>query len=156
MADGSGKSFAEQVQSALKAVSEVKGLAFHSLLSSERVKAALDVSGVNLRSIKCSLGMKQLNCKTPDMVQKELWMYLLVYNLLRERMAQAAARHQQQPRWVSFQSSKTLILAFIPALKRATTELREALEQELQRCMARCQVGDRPGRKEPRAVKKRE
>ena len=36
------------------------------------------------------------------MVRKELWMHLLAYNLIRVRMAQAAALHGATPRCLQF------------------------------------------------------
>ena len=48
---------------------------------------------LDLRSIKCVLGMHHLSCRSPQMVRKELWTHLLAYNLIRVRMAQAAALH---------------------------------------------------------------
>jgi len=42
---------------------------------------------VDIRSIKISMQMDILRCKTPNMVHKELWTHLLAYNLLRTVMA---------------------------------------------------------------------
>jgi IS4 transposase len=80
-------------------------------LFSERWHCELD-----LRSIKQSLGMNHLSCKSPEMVRKELWMHLLAYNLIRLRMSQAAAVHGVMPRRLSFSRSKTLIHNFGPHL----------------------------------------
>lgn len=45
---------------------------------------------VDFRNLKTTMGMDVLSCKTPDMIEKEIWIYLLVYNLIRSLMAQAA------------------------------------------------------------------
>jgi hypothetical protein len=111
---------------------------------------------LDLRSIKRALGMHHLRCKTPDMVRKELWTYLLAYNLIRVRMAQAAAVHGVMPRKLSFTAAKNHIHNFAPHLKTASDADRQHLETELLRAIAHCRVGNRPGRKELRAVKKRE
>jgi hypothetical protein len=111
---------------------------------------------LDLRSIKRALGMHHLCCKTPDMVRKELWTYLLAYNLIRVRMAQAAAIHGVMPRKLSFTAAKNHIHNFAPYLKTASDADRQRFETELLRAIAHCRVGNRPGRKEPRAVKKRE
>ena len=111
---------------------------------------------LDLRSIKRALGMHHLRCKTPDMVRKELWTYLLAYNLIRVRMAQAAAVHGVMPRKLSFTAAKNHIHNFAPHLRTASEADRRRLETELLRAIARCRVGNRPGRKEPRAVKKRD
>lgn len=47
---------------------------------------------VDLRSLKTSLGMDVLHCKSVDGVTKELWMFVLVYNLVRLVMLEAAYR----------------------------------------------------------------
>jgi hypothetical protein len=111
---------------------------------------------LDLRSIKRALGMHHLRCKTPEMVRKELWTYLLAYNLIRVRMAQAAAVHGLMPRKQSFTAAKNHIHNFAPHFVTASEAGRQRLEIELLRAIARCRVGKRPGRKEPRAVKKRE
>ena len=46
---------------------------------------------VDLRSIKSTMKMGVLRCKTPAMVEKEVWAHLLAYNLLRTVMAVAAS-----------------------------------------------------------------
>ncbi len=111
---------------------------------------------LDLRSIKRSLGMHHLRCKTPDMVRKELSTYLLAYNLIRVRMAQAAAVHGVLPRKLSFTAAKNHIHNFAPYQNVASEADYRRLEFELLFAISRCRVGDRPGRKEPRAVKKRE
>ena len=46
---------------------------------------------LDLRSIKVTLQMDVLRCKTPELVRKEIWTHVLAYNLIRTVMAQAAA-----------------------------------------------------------------
>jgi hypothetical protein len=111
---------------------------------------------LDLRSIKRTLGMHHLRCKTPEMVRKEMWTYLLAYNLIRVRMAQAAAVHGIMPRKLSFSAAKTFMDDFATALRNARDSDYARLEAELLKAIAHCQVGNRPGRKEPRATKKRE
>ena len=111
---------------------------------------------LDLRSVKSSLGMNMLKCKTPEMVRKELWTYLLAYNIIRARIAHVAREHNQHPRKLSFQSAKTFMLAFLPAQERACPEVADRLETELNKAISRGRVGNRPGRKEPRARKKRD
>jgi hypothetical protein len=111
---------------------------------------------LNLRSLKQSLGMRRLKCKTPSMVRKELWTYLLAYNLVRVRMAQAGAVHGTLPRQLSFTAAKTHIHNFAVPMQAASKADHDRLEAELLKAIATCRVGTRPGRKEPRAVKKRQ
>ena len=111
---------------------------------------------LDLRSIKRSLGMHHLRCKTPEMIRKEMWTHLLAYNLIRVRMAQAAVVHGLTPRNLSFSAAKSLIQEFSTLLKKAREPEVARIEGELLKAIAKCKVGNRPGRKEPRAVKKRE
>jgi len=53
---------------------------------------------LDLRNIKTTLGMERLSCRTPAMAIKEIWVYLLAYNLIRLMMAQAALLTHRVPR----------------------------------------------------------
>jgi hypothetical protein len=110
---------------------------------------------LDLRSIKRVLGMHHLHCRSPQMVRKELWTHLLAYNLIRIRMAQAAAIHGPMPRTLSFSTAKILIHSFAPRLSTSCGDEHRRLEARLLAAIAQSRVGERPGRKEPRAVKKR-
>ena len=111
---------------------------------------------LDLRSLKQALGLRRLRCKTPAMARKELWVYLLAYNLIRVRMAQAAAVHGRAPRTLSFTAAKTHIHNFAVHLQKASPAEQARLERALLKAIAASRVGQRPGRKEPRAVKKRQ
>ena len=50
---------------------------------------------LDLRSIKVTLQMDMLRCKTPELVRKEIWTHVLAYNLIRTVMAQAASQRRQ-------------------------------------------------------------
>ena len=63
---------------------------------------------LDLRNIKTTLGMERLSCQTPAMATKEIWVYLLAYNLIRLMMAQAAELAQCLPRELSFKHSVQL------------------------------------------------
>jgi hypothetical protein len=45
---------------------------------------------LDLRNIKTTLGMETLRCMTPQMNEKEMWVYFLAYNLIRLMMCEAA------------------------------------------------------------------
>ena len=111
---------------------------------------------LDLRCLKQALGMRRLHCKTPAMVRKELWVYLLAYNLVRVRMAQAAAVHDRLPRCLSFTAAKTHIHNFAPHMSGASQPDHDRLENELLKAIATGHIVSRPDRKEPRAVKKRQ
>ncbi|HEV3311006.1 MAG TPA: IS4 family transposase [Chloroflexota bacterium] len=110
---------------------------------------------VDIRSIKSVMHMDILRCKTPEMVRKEIWAHLLAYNLLRTVMAVAAAENGLEPRQVSFKGAKQAVTAFAPKLEAARPKARPALIDALLAVIAYHRVGDRPGRWEPRARKRR-
>jgi hypothetical protein len=110
---------------------------------------------VDIRSIKSVMRMDVLRCKTPEMVEKEIWAHLLAYNLLRTVMAVAAAEAGIEPRAVSFKGAKQAVTAFAPKIEAARPEDRAALVDALLAVVACHRVGDRPGRWEPRARKRR-
>jgi len=111
---------------------------------------------LNLRSLKIALQMDILRGLTPEMVRKELWGHLLVYNLVRALMAQAARATGLLPREVSFTGALQTFNAFRPLLQVARSEA-EALRLWLVMIWAigQHEVGDRPDRYEPRKVKRR-
>jgi hypothetical protein len=110
---------------------------------------------VDIRSIKSTMQMDVLRCKTPEMVRKEIWAHLLAYNLLRTVMAAAAAEHGIEPRQVSFKGAKQAVMAFAPKIEAARPKERARLIDVLLTAVAYHRVGDRPGRWEPRARKRR-
>src|SRR5215470_2825090 len=110
---------------------------------------------VDIRAIKATMQMDVLRCQSPEMIEKEIWAHLLAYNLLRTVMAVAAAEHGIGPREVSFKGAKQVVTAFAPKIEAARSEERAALIDALLRVIAYHRVGDRPGRWEPRARKRR-
>jgi hypothetical protein len=110
---------------------------------------------VDIRSIKSTMQMDILRCKTPDMVHKEIWTHLLAYNLLRTVMAVAANENDIEPRKVSFKGAKQALTAFAPKIEAARPENRAALIDAMLTTIAYHRVGGRPDRWEPRARKRR-
>jgi hypothetical protein len=110
---------------------------------------------IDIRSIKSTMQMDILRCKTPEMVHKEIWVHLLAYNLLRTVMAIAASENGLEPRQVSFKGAKQAVTAFAPKLEAARPADRPALIDAMLAVIAYHRVGDRPGRWEPRARKRR-
>jgi hypothetical protein len=110
---------------------------------------------VDIRSIKSTMKMEILRCKTPAMVHKEIWTHLLAYNLLRTVMAVAASENAVEPREISFKGAKQALTAFAPKLEAARPEQRAGLVDAMLKAVAYHRVGNRPGRWEPRARKRR-
>ncbi|MCG8435929.1 MAG: IS4 family transposase, partial [Gammaproteobacteria bacterium] len=106
---------------------------------------------LDLRNIKETMGMNILTCKTPDMAIKEIWVTLLAYNLIRLLMAQSASLADVLPRCLSFKHCLQLWRAWC---QRSTITAVDGYCM-LFELMAQQRVGNRPGRIEPRAVKRR-
>jgi hypothetical protein len=107
---------------------------------------------LDLRNIKTTLGLERLHCKTPEMNKKELWVGLLAYNLIRLLMAESAKQADVLPRLLSFKHSLQLWLAWSHS---GPPGVDEADLGVLYNLIAQQRVGDRPGRIEPRAIKRR-
>ena len=93
----------------------------------------------NFRHLKQTLRMDVLHCRTVDGVTKELIMYALVYNLVRLVMLQAGQR----------QGLPVARISFIDAVRWLADAAYGVTELHLR------QVPHRPGRLEPRAIKRR-
>jgi len=106
---------------------------------------------LDLRNIKTTLGMEMLSCQTPAMALKEIWVYLLAYNLIRLLMAQAACLADCLPRQLSFKHTLQLWLAW----GHSQGSNQEDKLYGLFILIAQQRVGNRPGRIEPRAIKRR-
>lgn len=108
---------------------------------------------LDIRSIKCSLGMDILRAKSPAMVRTELWSCLLAYNLIRMKMLQSCSREERDPRSVSFTVSQQLLGTnwLLGAVIGVPLELAELGR----RVPCSVQVGHREGRIEPRENKRR-
>jgi hypothetical protein len=113
---------------------------------------------LDLRSLKQTLQMDILRCKTPELVRKELWTHILAYNLIRTIMAQAAAEHGIEPRSISFKGSVQTLEAFQPMIAihgQHESSLRAYVYRQLLDAVAMHRVADRPDRYEPRRKKRR-
>jgi len=108
------------------------------------------------RDLKTILHMEHLRCQSPAMVQKEFFMHLIGYNLIRAVMLQTARRHAVPLERLSFKGSVDAVRQFSGTLAQAKTKASAArLVKELWRVLAADLVPPRPGRQEPRAVKRR-
>ena len=113
---------------------------------------------LDLRSIKITLQMDILRCKTPELVRKEIWTHILAYNLIRTIMAQAATKHGIEPRSISFKGTLQTLEAFQPLIAfqgQRGSSFRMNLYQHLLDAIAVHRVADRPDRFEPRKRKRR-
>jgi Transposase DDE domain len=113
---------------------------------------------LDLRSLKQTMQMDVVRCKTPELVRKEIWTHVLAYNLVRTVIAQAASKHGMEPRSISFKGAAQTLAAFQPVIALEGHRGRDflmSLYQRLLDAVARHRIADRPGRIEPRRIKRR-
>lgn len=109
-------------------------------------------------TLKTTLQMEMLRCKTPELVHKEIWTHILVYNLIRTIVAQAATKHGAKPRTVSFKGAVQTLAAFQPLIAiqgQDDSASRKNLYAQLLDAIAVHRVANRPDRFEPRRKKGR-
>ena len=105
---------------------------------------------LNLRNLRTTTGMDVPSCQTPQMNEKQLWVHLLAYNVIRLLMAQAASNAGVDPRGLSFKHTVQLWAAWNDRGMSATADA-----GCLFTLIAQSRVGHRPGRIEPRMRKRR-
>ena len=108
-----------------------------------------------IRHIKQTLHLDHVRCKTPAMVRRELWVTLLAYNLIRKVIATSAALHQKQPRHLGFTLACQSILASWMVLSTGSCRDSCAIYTMTLAHIAAHEVANRPGRIEPRVLKRR-
>lgn len=108
------------------------------------------------RDLKTTMGMEELRCRTPAMVQKELLAFLIAHNLIRCLIAQAASEHHVCRTRISFKGAVDAARSFHQAMRLARSQKQvRLLHSRLLEILARDLVPLRPGRCEPRALKRR-
>ena len=114
-------------------------------------------SELDIRAIKSSLNLAHVRCKSPAMVRRELRTTLLAYNLIRTTAASAASLHGRQPRQISFTATCQYVLSSwqlnscgLPTVDQIRKHCMAILRQ-----VAACEVANRPGRLEPRVLRRR-
>ena len=113
---------------------------------------------LDLRSLKETMQMRVLRCRTPELVRKELWTHILAYNLIRTIIAQAASKHDLEPRSISFKGAVQTLEAFRPVIAlqgEDNAALRSVTYEQVLDAIDQHQVADRPDRYEPRLRKRR-
>jgi hypothetical protein len=110
---------------------------------------------VNLQHLKTTLGMNVLRCKTPSMVRKEIYVYLLAYNLLRSVMWSAGTTYDTPPLRLSLQGTRHHLNNFMTQFLAASSTNSLHIYRTLLKVIAHKAVPERPGRSEPRVRKRR-
>jgi len=109
-----------------------------------------------LRDLKTTMGMEELRCKSPAMLQKELLAFLIAHNFIRCLIAESATAYQVPRARISFKGAVDAARSFHQAMRMARSigKARQ-LHHRLLEILALDLVPLRPGRWEPRAVKRR-
>lgn len=107
---------------------------------------------LDIRHIKTTMGMDVLSCVSPDMAEKEIWVYLLAYNLIRLIMIESALLCDIIPRQLSFKHTMQLWLTYHQQTDGGTNV---ELIKELLFLVGQLRVGNRTRRVEPRVIKRR-
>ena len=112
---------------------------------------------LHFKEIKITLGMDVLSCQTPDMVEKEVMMHAIAYNLVRALMQQAAIDHQVDLTRVSFKGNSDTLRHWSASLEtlRGKPKKQQTLLDAMFKIIAKDLVPSRPDREEPRAKKRR-
>jgi hypothetical protein len=101
------------------------------------------------------MSMDMLSCKTPEMVRKEIGIHFLAYNFIRIIIAEACAQHDVMPNQVSYKGTVQLLNKFMPHFINSNSEKNKMVYAELLKNIVKNKIGNRPGRIEPRRVKRR-
>ena len=110
---------------------------------------------LDIFQIKQTLMLDHVRCKSPQMVQRELWTTLLAYNLIRKVIATAAALHGKQPRQLGFTlACQTILASWMHLATGDCRDIKELWNLAMKRIAAN-PVANRPGRVEPRVLKRR-
>lgn len=109
----------------------------------------------DLGHLKTTMKMDLLRTRTPDMVYRELWAYMLAYNLIRTLMWDAADRKRLQPLRLSFKGTIQEMRALWPHSSARAGKDMTAFYEALLRAITYHKVPLRPGRTEPRLRKRR-
>jgi len=109
------------------------------------------------RDIKTTMGMDILRCQTPEMIRKEIRMHFIAYNCIRRLMCEAAKEMNLKVRVVSFKGSVQALRNWEPHLNQAKISRAERyrLIGDLYEAMTNTPIPQRPGRSEPRCLKRR-
>lgn len=108
---------------------------------------------IHLGSIKSIMSMDKLCCKTPEMVNKEIGIHFIAYNIIRIIMAESGDKHKISPLQISFKNTLQIISSFTPWLNNRDKKINMEMYRHMLMCIAKVKIGNRPGRREPRAIK---
>ncbi len=109
---------------------------------------------LHIRSLKTQMTMEHLRCQSPSMVRKEIHCHLIGYNLIRAAMLASALRFRLSPTCLSFTGALQAIGDFASTIRVRAGRIEKQWWHVL-KTISELRVGNRPGRQEPREIKRR-
>jgi hypothetical protein len=119
-------------------------------LYKERWNVELDI-----RSIKTHMGMEMLRCLTAKMVEKEIAVNLLAYNIVRAKIGKAAQLNNKIPRKLSFKAGVQLFLNAVAHWGTVTIQQLQSLIEDLLLAISSTPVGIKEKKPQLRVIKRR-
>ena len=110
---------------------------------------------LDFRSLKTHMKMDRLRCKSPEMVKKEIAVYLLTYNLIRAGIARAAKVKNQIPRQLSFMTTVQVFNEGLLQLILLSGKVLKYAIDGLLNAIASIPIGQQKRKAQPRAIKRR-
>ncbi|WP_420467169.1 IS4 family transposase [Panacagrimonas sp.] len=110
---------------------------------------------LDFRAIKSTLQMDILRCQSPAMIHKEIAAHLLAYNMIRALMVRALQNQSSSPRAYSFAAARRAVARFQEALRHDPCRCFNSAFEQMLNAISAANIPIRPGRVEPRAVKRR-
>jgi len=112
---------------------------------------------LHFQQIKVSLAMDVLRCKSPELIEREVLLHRIAYNLIRCIMQRSGHLHHVPLERISFKGTLDTLRHWSNVIAAAggTPRKQNQLIDQMLATIARDQVSERPGRSEPRAKKRR-
>lgn len=110
---------------------------------------------IALRDNKDTFGLDRINANTPDMIEKVIWTHALAYNMLHWHMLNACTLYEVELEHVSVKGAATILTANSANILAASSDDLPRIFSLIYKQMVEVPVGQRPGREEPRAIKRR-
>lgn len=112
---------------------------------------------MHFQQIKTHLAMDVLRCKSPELIEREVLMHQIAYNLVRSFMQRSAHVHHVPLSRISFKGTVDTLRHWSGLITAAshTPRQQQKLIDQMLALIAGDPVPERPGRSEPRAKKRR-
>jgi hypothetical protein len=107
-----------------------------------------------IRQLKTVMKMEILRCQSPLLIEKEMIMHRIAYNLIHCLILESALCQEVEVMLISYAGALSALQAFTCG-ERCSKRSQAGIYQELMEAIAREKLPQRPGRQEPRALKRR-